>query len=85
MRNHRHLTLVAIALLVLATACDRDTVVKNSITYDKDILKVAVYVKVDGQVRKDYKREINVAGLPKEERDALGKQLLDSLKALPDN
>lgn len=85
MRNSRLSLLASIALLIVLVACNRDTVIKNSITFNKDIMKVELYEKVDGTVRKNYSREIDVAGMPKDERDALGKKILDSLHDLPDN
>lgn len=85
MLNIRRSSLAALSLLIVLVACNRSTVIKNSITFHKDIMTVAVYEKIDGKVRKDYSRVVNVAGMPKDEKNALGKQILDSLKALPDN
>lgn len=71
------------SLLISLMACNRGTAIKKSITYQNDIMKVELFERVDGKVLKNYKQEINVAGLNKEEREALGKKVFDSLAALP--
>lgn len=85
MRNNRLSPLTVIALLILLAACSRGTVIKKSIKYEKDLMIVELYEKIDGKLLKDLRKEVDVAGMNKEDRDALGKKIFDSLAALPNN
>lgn len=84
MRNSRICIPAALALLLTLAACDRNTVIRNSITFNNDLMTVSVYAKVDGKVKKDYSREVNVAGISTTDRGPLGQKILDSLQALPE-
>lgn len=70
-------------MLTSLAACNRNTVIKKSISFNKDVMTVSLYEKIDGKLLKDYEKEIDVHGLTKDERDALGKKVFDSLAALP--
>jgi hypothetical protein len=78
------LALIIALTLVTATACDRSTVIKKSISYQGDIMQVKVFVKIDGRKKHDFTREFNVAGLDKEEKEAIAKHIMDSVD-VPDN
>ncbi len=75
--------ILSLAMIVLA-ACNRGTNIKKSVSYQGDVMKVEVYARIDGRVVQDFKKEINVAGLDKAEREAIAKHLMDSLN-IPDN
>jgi len=83
MRNISITPLLLACLVTSLVGCDRSTVVRKSISYKRNTLKVELYEKVDGRLLKDYKQEFDVAGLNKEERKALEKKVFDSLSGLP--
>lgn len=79
------LSLLLIAIVMMAIAgCDRGTAIKKSVTYHDNTMLIKVYVRIDGREVQDFKKEYNVAGLDKAERDAMSKRILDSLSA-PDD
>ncbi|MDF2192025.1 hypothetical protein [Paraflavitalea sp. CAU 1676] len=83
MRKTMITALTCTALVASLAACNRNTVIKKSISFNKDVMKVSLYEKIDGKLLKDYEKEVDVHGLTKEERDALGKKVIDSFAALP--
>jgi predicted small secreted protein len=76
--NKSLILLVAAALLVLA-ACNRSTVIKKSVTHNGDKMSVEVYAKIDGKKLHDYKKEFDVTGMTKEEKDAIARHVMDSI------
>jgi hypothetical protein len=69
---------LSVVLLVLV-ACNRSTVIKKSVTHNGDKMSVEVYAKIDGKKLHDYKKEFDVTGMTKEEKDAIAKHVMDSI------
>lgn len=69
---------LSVALLILA-ACNRSTVIKKSISHNGDKMVVEVYAKIDGKKLHDYKKEFDVTGMTKEEKDAIARHVMDSI------
>jgi hypothetical protein len=83
--HKQSLSVFLIAIIMMAIAgCDRGTTIKRSVTYQGNTMLIKVYARIDGREVQDFKKEYNVAGLDKAERDAMSKRILDSLSA-PDN
>jgi hypothetical protein len=76
--NKRTLSLFVATLLILV-ACNRSTVIKKSVTHNGDKMVVEVYAKIDGKKLHDYKKEFDVTGMTKEEKDAIAKHVMDSI------
>lgn len=70
--------------MMAIAGCGRGTTMKRSVTYQGNTMLITVYAKVDGRKVQDFKKEYDVTGLSKEERDALSRHILDSLTG-PDN
>ncbi|AXY74875.1 hypothetical protein D3H65_13155 [Paraflavitalea soli] len=75
--------LISLILITLA-ACNRGTTIKKGVSYQGDVMRIEVYARIDGRKVQDFKKEYNVAGMDKEEREAMAKQIMDSLN-IPDN
>lgn len=83
--HKQSLSVFLIAIVMMAIAgCDRGTSIKRSVTYHGNTMLIKVYARVDGRKVQDFKKEYNVAGLDKAEREAMSKRILDSL-SVPDN
>lgn len=78
--------LIAIVVLCGSACKGRGTVIKKSISYSNNgnTLKVEVYAKIDGKKIHDFSKEFDVAGMDKEEREAIAKHIMDSVD-LSDN
>jgi hypothetical protein len=76
---------VTVAILMMAIAgCDRGTSIRKSVSYQGNTMQIQVYAKINGREVQDFKKEYDVAGLDKEEREAMAKRIMDSLN-IPDN
>lgn len=83
--HKQSLSVFLIAIVMMAIAgCDRGTTIKKSVSYQGNTMQIQVYAKIDGRKVQDFKKEYNVAGLDKEEREAMVKRIMDSLN-IPDN